>query len=63
MSGLYEAMASAWWDTLEATERERGLDAAEADGRTRELLSAYTLMGDLREKHRAEAELDRDGGR
>ena len=42
MSGLYEAMASAWWDTLEATARERWLDAAEADGRTRDLLSAYT---------------------
>ena len=48
---------------LYATERERGLDAAEADGRTRDLLSAYTLMGDLREIHRAEAEQDRDEGR
>ena len=63
MSGLYQRMASAWWNSLEATERERGLDAAEADGRTRELLSAYTLMGDLREKHRTEAEQDRDEGR
>lgn len=63
MSGLYEAMASAWWDMLEATAREGGSDAAEAHGRTRDLISAYTLMGDLREKHRAEAELDRDEGR
>ena len=63
MSSLYEAMASAWWDTLNTTERERWLDAAKADGRTRELLSAYTLMGDLREKHRTEAEQDRDEGR
>ena len=42
MSGLYEAMASAWWDMLEATAREGGSDAAEAHGRTRDLLSAYT---------------------
>jgi hypothetical protein len=63
MSGLYEAMASVWWDTLEATARERWLDAAEAHGRTRDLISAYTLMGDLREIHRAEAEQDRDEGR
>ena len=63
MSDLYKRMASAWWNSLDATERERWLDAAEADGRTRDLLSAYTLMGDLREKHRTEAEQDRDEGR
>ena len=63
MSGLYKRMASAWWNSLDATERERWLDAAEADGRTRDLFSAYTLMGDLREKHPAEAEQDLDEGR
>ena len=63
MSGLYQRMASAWWNSLDSTERERWWDAAEADGRTRDLLSAYTLMGDLHEKHRAETEQDRDEGR
>ena len=63
MSGPYETMASAGWDSLNATGRENWLDAAETDGRTRDLFSAYTLMGDLREKHRAEAEQDLDEGR
>lgn len=48
---------------LYGTERERWLDATEADGRTRDLLSAYTLMDDLLEQHWAEAEQDRDEGR
>jgi hypothetical protein len=39
-------MAVAWWNSLDATERERWLDAAEADGRERSMLAAYTLMGD-----------------
>lgn len=46
MSGLHEAMASAWWDSLNTAERECWLDAAEADGRERSMLAAYTLMGD-----------------
>ena len=46
MSDLYEQMAVAWWNSLDATERERWLDAAEADGRERSMLAAFTLRGD-----------------
>ena len=44
--GPYEQMAAVWWDSLNADERERWLDAA-ADGRERSILAAFTLMGDV----------------
>lgn len=56
MSGLYEQMAAKWWDTLTPEEQTVWLDTAEADGRERHPLAAYTLRGDLREQN---AEQDR----
>ena len=56
MSALYSQMAAKWWDTLTPEEQTVWLDAAEADGRERHPLAAYTLMGDLRAQ---DAEQDR----
>lgn len=49
MSTIYEQMAARWWDSLTDEERMDWLDRAEADGRERSMLAAYTLMGDLRD--------------
>ena len=46
---LYERTAARWWDGLSEKQRTEWLDRAEADGRERHPLSAYTLMGDLRD--------------
>jgi hypothetical protein len=45
---LYEQMAVCWWSALTPAERESWLDRAEADGRERSILAAYTFMGDAR---------------
>ena len=62
-SGLYEAMASAWWDSLNTAERECWLDSAEADGRDRSMLAAYTLMGDREDLVGVRDEIDFDKSR
>ena len=46
---LYERMAAQWWERLSDQQRTEWMDRAEADGRERHPLSAYTLMGDLRD--------------
>jgi len=56
VSALYSQMATKWWDALTPEEQTEWLDAAEADGRARHPLAAYTLMGDLRQQN---AEQDR----
>ena len=56
MSALYSQMAAKWWNALTSEEQTEWLDAAEADGRERHLLAAYTLRVDLRELN---AEQDR----
>ncbi|MBW4051126.1 MAG: hypothetical protein HIU85_06610 [Proteobacteria bacterium] len=56
MSALYSQMAAKWWDALTPEKQTEWLDAAEADGRERHPLAAYTLMGDLPEQ---DAEHDR----
>ena len=54
MSDLYEQMAVAWWNSL---------DAAEADGRERSMLAAFTLMGDEAHGGGVRDEIDFDEGR
>jgi hypothetical protein len=63
MSGLYEQMASAWWNSLDPAARESWLDAAEADGHERSMLAAYTLMGDGENRLGVRDEIDFDEGR
>ena len=66
MSHLYEQMAQHWWDALTSEEQTAWLDAAEADGRERSPLAAYTLMGDLRERRERDDGIEQveiDGGR
>lgn len=43
----YTAAAEDWLAALPDAERQRWLDAAEADGRERCALSAYLLAGDI----------------
>ena len=45
MSTLYSQMAAKWWDALTPEEQTAWLDAAEAEGRERHPLAAYTLGG------------------
>ena len=56
-------MASAWWDSLNTAERECWLDSAEADGRDRSMLAAYTLMGDREDLVGVRDEIDFDKSR
>ncbi len=51
MSALYSQRAAKWWDALTPEEQAAWLDAAEAEGRERHPLAAYTLGGDLREQN------------
>ena len=63
MSGLYEAMASAGWDTLNATQKQCWLSAAQADGRERSTLATYTPMGDGEDLDGVRDEIDCDEDR
>ena len=58
MSALYSQMAAHWWKGLTPDQQRDWLDRAEADGRARDILSAYTLMGDLQERNDTAQDLD-----
>jgi hypothetical protein len=58
MSALYSQMAAHWWWGLTPDQQRHWLDRAETDGRARNMLSAYTLMGDLQERDDTGPDLD-----
>ncbi len=62
MSGLYKAMASAGWGTLNAAQRQCRRAAAQADDRERSRLPAHTLRGDEADLLGVRDEIDFDEG-
>jgi hypothetical protein len=47
MNTPYDQIATVWWDSLNAGERERWLDAAASIGRERTPMEAYAIRTDI----------------